>query len=235
MSMDTYPLDSLSIEEAMHRQFKLVDVMTRHFRGEELLSLGDLGVVKGINKPRFTKKIEETLADFFGTEKAMLVRGAGTGALRFGFMSFLKPGDEILVHDAPIYPTSKTTLESMGILPIYADFHDSEQIKEAILKHPKLKGVLIQHTRQKIDDHYDLAETIKKIRSIYSDLVIITDDNYLCDESRKDWSATQSRFVHLFIVQAIRSGRYWSHFRKKKFNRKNRKNKLFRRKPSSRL
>ena len=65
-----------------------------HFRGEELLSLGDLGVVKGINKPRFTKKIEETLADFFGTEKAMLVRGAGTGALRFGFMSFLKPGDE---------------------------------------------------------------------------------------------------------------------------------------------
>lgn len=185
MSMETYPLDSLSIEEAMHRQFRLVDVMTRHFRGEELLSLGDLGVVKGINKPRFTKKIEETLADFFGTEKAMLVRGAGTGALRFGFMSFLKPGDEILVHDAPIYPTSKTTLESMGILPISADFHNSEQIKDAILKHPKLKGVLIQHTRQKIEDHYDLAETIKKIRSIHSDLVIITDDNYAAMKAEK--------------------------------------------------
>ena len=67
----------------------------------------------------------------------------------------------------------------------YADFHDSEQIKEAILKHPKLKGVLIQHTRQKIDDHYDLAETIKKIRSIYSDLVIITDDNYAAMKAEK--------------------------------------------------
>ncbi|ASB87470.1 aminotransferase class V-fold PLP-dependent enzyme [Bacillus sonorensis] len=178
MKMQTYPLKSISIEEAKQKQFKLVDVVTRHFRGDEILSCGDLGVVKGINKPCYTKKVEEALADFFDVEKALLVRGAGTGALRFGFMSFLKPGDQLLVHDAPIYPTSKTTLESMGILPVYADFHHHEEMKTAIAKHPKLKGALIQHTRQKIDDHYDLAETIKIIRSANPALVIITDDNY---------------------------------------------------------
>lgn len=178
MIMETYPLKSISIEEAKRRQFKLVDVITRHFRGDEMLSLGDLGVVSGINKPKFTKKVEETLADFFGAEKALLVRGAGTGALRFAFMSFLQPGDQLLVHDAPIYPTSKTTLESMGILPIYADFHNHEEIKNAIRQNPKLKGALIQHTRQKIDDHYDLAETIKIIRSADPALIIVTDDNY---------------------------------------------------------
>ncbi|PAE19370.1 aminotransferase class V-fold PLP-dependent enzyme [Robertmurraya siralis] len=176
--MDTCPLKSISLEEAMKRQFKLVDIITRHFHGEELLTLGDLGVVKGLNKPRFTKKVEAALAEYFGAEKAMLVRGAGTGALRFGFMSFLKPGDKLLVHDAPIYPTSKTTLEFMGVQAVHADFHNHEQIKNVIERNPGLKGVLIQHTRQKMDDHYDLTETIEAIRSVSPNLTIITDDNY---------------------------------------------------------
>lgn len=176
--MQTYPLNSISLEEAQQRQFKLVDIITWHFRGDELLALGDLGVVKGLNKPHYTKKVEEVLADFFGAEKAMLVRGAGTGALRFGFMSFLKPGDKILVHDAPIYPTSKTTLDFLGAVPIYVDFHNHEKLQEVIGKDQDLKGVLIQHTRQKMEDHYDLGETIKMIRSSNPGLTIITDDNY---------------------------------------------------------
>lgn len=176
--MQTYPLSSISLEEAQQRQFRLVDTITKHFRGDELLALGDLGVVKGLNKPQYTKKVEAVLAEFFEVEKAMLVRGAGTGALRFGFMSFLQPGDKILVHDAPIYPTSKTTLEFMGAVPVYGDFHSQEIIKETIAQHPDLKGVLIQHTRQKMDDHYDLKETIETIRAINPELTIITDDNY---------------------------------------------------------
>jgi hypothetical protein len=86
--MQTFPLENISIDEAQQRQFTLIDVVTRHFRGDELLTLGDLGVTKGINKPTFTKKVEETLADFFNAERAVLVRGAGTGALRMGFFSF---------------------------------------------------------------------------------------------------------------------------------------------------
>lgn len=176
--MQTYPLNSISIEAAQQKQFRLVDTVTKHFRGEELLQLGDLGVVKGINKPLTTKKVEEVLAEYFGVEKAMLVRGAGTGALRFGFMSFLKPGDKILVHEAPIYPTSKTTLEYMGVVPIPVDFHDPKRVMEMIKENPELKGALVQHTRQKMDDRYDLAEVIEVIRSANPQLTIITDDNY---------------------------------------------------------
>lgn len=176
--MRTFPLKSLSLEEAQKRQFQLIDVITRHFRGDEILSLGDLGVVRGLNKPQYTKRVEETLAEFFGAEKAMLVRGAGTGALRYGFISFLKAGDEILVHDAPIYPTSKTTLEAMGIKPIFVDFHNEKKVRKIIQAHPKLKGVLIQHTRQKMDDHYDIGMVISTIRSEKPSIHIITDDNY---------------------------------------------------------
>jgi O-acetylhomoserine/O-acetylserine sulfhydrylase-like pyridoxal-dependent enzyme len=176
--MQTFPLKSLSMEEAQQKQFQLIDVITRHFRGDEILSLGDLGVVRGLNKPQYTKKVEDVLAEYFNAEKAMLVRGAGTGALRFGFMSFMKSGDEILVHDAPIYPTSKTTLESMGIEPIYVDFHQVDKVKQVIQAHPNLKGALIQHTRQKIDDHYHIAEIIGVIQSENPSIYIITDDNY---------------------------------------------------------
>lgn len=176
--MQTYPLKSLTMKEAQQMQFKLIDVITHHFRGDEILSLGDVGVVKGLNKPRYTKKVEEVLAEFFGVDRAMLVRGAGTGALRYGFMSFLKPGEKILVHDAPIYPTSKTTLDSMGIEAVFADFHDKENIKKAIERHPGLKGALVQHTRQKMDDRYDIGTVIRAIRTTDPSLCIITDDNY---------------------------------------------------------
>lgn len=176
--MQTYSLKSISLEEAQKRQFRLIDIITQNFRGSELLSLGDLGVVKGINKPQYTKKVEAALAAFFEVEKALLVRGAGTGALRFGFLSFLKPGDQLLVHKAPVYPTSKTTLEMMGIKVVEADFHNHGEVRQIITQSPELKGVLIQHTRQKIDDHYELGEIINIIRSVNSTLTIITDDNY---------------------------------------------------------
>ena len=45
--MKTYPLTSLTIEEATQLQFKLVDSITRFFPGNEILTRGDLGVVKG--------------------------------------------------------------------------------------------------------------------------------------------------------------------------------------------
>lgn len=37
-------LPSLSIQEAQEKQFKLVDSMSRHFKGRQFLSMGDLGV-----------------------------------------------------------------------------------------------------------------------------------------------------------------------------------------------
>ncbi|MFK5281125.1 aminotransferase, partial [Lacticaseibacillus paracasei] len=81
-SFKTYPLESIGYDEALRKQFRLVDEITRHFKGSEFLSRGDLGVVPGLNQPRYTKRVEEILAAYFHAEAAMLVRGAGTAAIR---------------------------------------------------------------------------------------------------------------------------------------------------------
>lgn len=182
--MKTYPLESMTLEEAKKLQFKLIDIITKHFNGKDILTLGDLGVVMGINKPFTTLKVEETLADFFGVEKAVLIRGAGTGALRWGILSMIKPGGTILVHDAPIYPTTKVILDSMGLRIIKADYNNEDEISK-ILKRENIDAVLIQYTRQKIDDKYDMEIVINVIREVKGDIPIITDDNYAVMKVRK--------------------------------------------------
>lgn len=182
--MKTYPLESMTIEEAKKLQFKLIDTITKHFKGKDILTLGDLGVVMGINKPVTTLKVEETLAEFFGVEKATLLRGAGTGALRWGILSIIKPGGTMLVHDAPIYPTTKVTLDSMGLKIVKADFNKDDEIRQ-LLKKEHIDAILVQYTRQKIDDKYDMENVIKIIRDIKGDIPIITDDNYAVMKVRK--------------------------------------------------
>lgn len=182
--MKTYPLESITLDEAKKMQFKLIDAITRHFKGAEILSLGDLGVVQGLNKPTITLKVEKVLADFFETEAAVLVRGAGTAAIRWGLYSMLKPGDTLLVHDAPIYPTTKVTVESMGLNLIKADFNKNEEIIK-VIKENKIDGVLIQYTRQKIEDSYDMAEVLKVIREGLGEIPVITDDNYAVMKVKK--------------------------------------------------
>ncbi|MBQ6820264.1 MAG: aminotransferase class V-fold PLP-dependent enzyme [Clostridium sp.] len=183
--MKTYPLYSINLDEAKNLQFKIIDTITKHFDGKEVLSLGDLGVVKGLNKPTYTKKVEQVFAEVFDAEAAILVRGAGTGAIRWGLISFMKSGDTILVHDAPIYPTSKVTIETMGLNIVTANFNDLEDIKNIIKSHPEIKGALVQNTRQKIDDSYDLEEVITTIKEVNSNIKIITDDNYAALKVRK--------------------------------------------------
>lgn len=183
--MRTYPLHSIELEEAKKLQFKVIDTITKHFDGREILSLGDLGVVKGLNKPTYTKKVENVFAEVFDAEAAILVRGAGTGAIRWGLISFMKSGDTILVHDAPIYPTSKVTIETMGLNVIKANFNNLDNIKEVISKNPEIKGALVQNTRQKIDDSYDLEEVITAIKEGNPNIKIVTDDNYAALKVKK--------------------------------------------------
>ncbi|EOR24574.1 hypothetical protein A500_12334 [Clostridium sartagoforme AAU1] len=183
--MRTYPLHSIELEEAKKLQFKVIDTITKHFDGREILSLGDLGVVKGLNKPTYTKKVENVFAEVFDAEAAILVRGAGTGAIRWGLISFMKSGDTILVHDAPIYPTSKVTIETMGLNVVKANFNNLDNIKEVISKNPEIKGALVQNTRQKIDDSYDLEEVITAIKEGNPNIKIVTDDNYAALKVKK--------------------------------------------------
>lgn len=179
MELCTYPLHSITMEQAKALQFKVIDTITRHFDGREVLSLGDLGVVPGLNKPTTTQKAEAVIAEVFGAEGAQLVRGSGTGALRWALLATLKPGDTLLVHAAPIYPTTKVTIDGMCLKVIEADFNFSTALARVLEEHgAELKGALVQHTRQKPDDSYDLETVIGQIKKALPDLPVITDDNY---------------------------------------------------------
>ena len=107
--MLTFPLNSISIEEAKEKQFQLVDEICKVFTGSEFLNLGDLGVTGSINKPAQTEKVEKVLAAYFNVEKALLVTGAGTGAIRWGLQAILKPNSTLLVHKAPLYQIGRAS------------------------------------------------------------------------------------------------------------------------------
>ena len=95
----------------------------------------------------------------------------------------LRPGEKILIHDAPIYPTTKIIIDSMGLKPVKIDFNNVEDIDESLIE--DINFCLIQHSRQRIDDRYDLEEVIKKLKAIKKDLYILVDDNYVVMKARK--------------------------------------------------
>ena len=49
--MEAYPLESISVRQAMQKQFKLVECAMHHFEGSEFLTRGDLGVHQTENQP----------------------------------------------------------------------------------------------------------------------------------------------------------------------------------------
>lgn len=175
--MKTYPLDSISIDEAIKKQFKLVEIITKNLSGKDILNLGDLGVEKENNMPIRTKKVEKILAEFFNSEDAILVRGSGTNALRLSFYALLENEKNILVHKAPIYKTSEINLKAMKLDILKYDFNNLDNLEKYILNND-IRVVLLQHTRQKLDDRYNLGEVIKYIKNINKDIKIIIDDNY---------------------------------------------------------
>lgn len=175
--METFPLHSIGLEEAKQKQFRLIDEITKVFEGHEMLSRGDLGLAKGINQPLATSKVEKVIASFFHAERAILVRGSGTSAIRYALFSGLKSGDTLLVHDAPIYPTTETSIEMLGLKVVRADYNNLDALKEVIQAHKEIKGVLVQYTRQKIEDKYDIEKVIQTIKA-NTNAFIIGDDNY---------------------------------------------------------
>lgn len=175
--MKTYPLKSIDFQAAMKKQFKLVDCITANFTGIESLTRGDLGVHQPENRPITTEKAEKTIAQFFNCEDAILVRGAGTGAIRYGLAAICKPKDKILIHSAPVYSTTATSLKMLGIETVIADFNDLNEIKIILENNNEISAALVQHSRQTINDSYNLEEVINTIKQI-KDIPILIDDNY---------------------------------------------------------
>ena len=185
--MVTYPLQSISVEEAMQLQFKVIDCITREFPGHEILTRGDLGVVPGLNKPVTTMKAEKVIARIFDAEAAMLVRGAGTDAIADALYSVIKAGETLLVHTSPIYSTTKLTIDRQGLKTVAADFNDLADIKRVLGEHPEIKAALVQYTRQSMTDSYDMEEVIRTIKETRN-IPIVTDDNYAVMKTSKNGS-----------------------------------------------
>ena len=175
--MRCHPLESMGLDEAMRLQFHVVDCIMQEFEGHEILTRGDLGVVRGLNKPVTTKKAEAVIARIFAQEAAIMVRGAGSAAIRFALHSVFSPGDLVLIHRAPVYNTTRTSMEMLGLSTVEADYNDLEEVKEVLSSHDGIRGALVQYTRQKIDDSYDMHDVVRAIRST-RDIPIVTDDNY---------------------------------------------------------
>ena len=175
--MKAYPLPSISLEEAMKKQFKMVSCIMHHMEGTEQLSRGDLGIHQPENEPLTTMKAEQAIAEFFDQEAAIMVRGSGTGAIRYALAAASKAGDRILIHDAPVYSTTTVSMEMLGLIPVRADFNDLNEIKRVLNEEPDIKVALVQYSRQLIDDSYDMKEVLQTIQEC-KNIPIVTDDNY---------------------------------------------------------
>src|SRR5699024_11502044 len=82
------------------------------------------------------------------SDLAARVPGAGTGAMRAGLAALLKPGQRLLVHDAPVYPTTRVIIEQMGLTLITVDFNDLSALKQ-VVDEQQPDAALVQHTDRK--------------------------------------------------------------------------------------
>lgn len=174
--MTTHPLVVLTLSEAMQTQFRLVDIIHRHFDGHQALQAGDFGGVPGIGRPLATAAVEAVLAEMFGAEDASLVAGAGTGAIRVALMAVLSPSARVLVHDVPMYATTAVTFRAMGLRRLGVDFNDRDARRQALAQQPDM--VYLQHARQMLEDSFDTAEVIAEAGELAPDALILVDDNY---------------------------------------------------------
>jgi hypothetical protein len=170
----TFPLPTVSLEEAVQQQFRLLECVAAHFEGQQLFET-DAGVVPGLGRPRSTARVEAVLADFFGTEAAALVQGAGTGAIRAALAAVVGPGDELLIHRAPVYRTTQTTLRGLGVQIVEADFNDAAEL-DAVLSAGSFRYAYVQHTRQRLGDSYAPGEVLAACRK--AGVRTVVDDNY---------------------------------------------------------
>ncbi len=170
----TFPLPTVPLEDAVGRQSRLMECTARHFEGQQLFE-ADAGVVPGLGRPRTTARVEAVLADYFGAEAAALVQGAGTGAIRAALGAALDAGEELLIHSAPVYRTTASTLRGLGVRTVEADFNDRDGLEQALAT-GRFRYAYVQHTRQRLGDSYDPGEVLSVCRA--AGVRAVVDDNY---------------------------------------------------------
>lgn len=176
--MTTFPLPHLTLSDAMQMQFRLVDCIHQVFDGREIVQDGDYGysLQPDLGRPLFTAKVEDVLQRFFASPSIALVRGGGTSALRAILMVAIRAGQRVLVHKAPLYPTTEETLAALGATLVAADFNDPVAVERALSTGIDL--LHIQHARHLLSDRYDVAELIKLAQASSTPPLVMVDDNY---------------------------------------------------------
>jgi hypothetical protein len=172
----THPLQQLTVDGAKGFQFRLVDLIHRHFDGREVLEAGDYGAPPELGRSKATAKVEAVLAEFFHAEDAALVTGAGTGAIRAGLIAVLEPGASVVVHDFPIYATTAVTFRAMGLRRMAVDLNDERGRANVLRERPDM--VYLQHSRQRLDDAFNIADVIAEARRFAPEATVMVDDNY---------------------------------------------------------
>jgi len=118
------------------------------------------------------KEFEDKFREETGAKYAYAVN-SGTAALHIAFLSFLKPGDEVIVPSFTFIATASTVFFSQG-KPVFADIDeetfiiDPEDVKEKIT--PRTKAIVPVHlfgSAANMEALYDLASD--------HDLVIVND------------------------------------------------------------
>jgi len=92
-------------------------------------------------------------------------------------MAALKPGQTLLLHEAPVYPTTLVTIEAMGLERLYVDLNDLATVKKTA-KRSDVDFALLQHTHQRMGDRYRLVTVINTLKAANPQISIIVDDNY---------------------------------------------------------
>jgi hypothetical protein len=184
--------EHMTVEQATAHQFRLVDaaqsvlgsdgVFTEDYGQNRELATVTFG---GGGRPTMTASVERVLAGFFEAEDAILVHGAGTGAIRAMLNGALDPGATVVLHSAPPYKTTMPTMRHMGVELRQVDFNDLDALR-AELRGTRPAGLYVQHVAQALGDRYEIDALVALAREeCGQDMRILVDDNYAAMRSRR--------------------------------------------------
>jgi Aminotransferase class-V len=175
----------MTVEQATQVQFGLVDAAQRVL-GSDAVFAEDYGQVRALatvgfgggGRPRATADVEKVLASFFGVPDAVLVQGAGTGAIRAMLNAGLEPAARVVLHNAHPYKTTLPAMQHMGLDLRFVDFNDVAALPGQLTQ-LQPSAVYVQHVPQQLGDSHDIAGLLNLVRETCGDSTkILVDDNY---------------------------------------------------------
>ncbi|MDO9381055.1 MAG: aminotransferase class V-fold PLP-dependent enzyme [Nocardioidaceae bacterium] len=173
----TAPLPATDLDQAFALQQRLVAGVAEAFPDGAMFR-ADVGVVPGLGRPETTARAERVLAAAFDAPAACLVQGAGTAAIRTALSAgpWAEGDRRLLLHDAPDYSTTATTLSDGAVTAVRVDLDDAAALDEALADPDGPAWVFVQHTRQRLTDSFDPTAVVEA--AVRAGRRVVVDDNY---------------------------------------------------------